>query len=284
MQKFNRNYLMSIQVDDDNRIEFGLPFSIEFQITRNTLASANTGKFKIYNLQEDKREQIYKDQYDTLNIKLIELKAGYGNDLSTIFKGWIKRAYSEHNGTNNITTIEAYDGGVAFISGQTSNTFNADTPKNDVLNSLVKSLPGVSIGAIGNFEGKLSRGNSYFGNTANLLSEITNGGFYVDNNKTYCLNKNECIEGNIQVITSESGLLEAPIREEQNITCKIIFEPRLLVGQIIELKSSINPRFNGQYKVIGFNHNGTISPAVNGQCMTKVNLYYGTALTKLLAK
>jgi hypothetical protein len=54
------------------------------------------------------------------------------------------------------------------------------------------------------------------------------------------LNNNECIEGSIQLITAESGLLESPRRSDTQLVFKILFEPRLRVGQILQLESKIN--------------------------------------------
>ena len=55
----------------------------------------------------------------------------------------------------------------------------------------------------------------------------------------------------------------------------MLFEPRLTLGQIINLQSTTNKQYNGLYKVVGFTHRGTISPAVCGDLRTTVNLFIG---------
>jgi len=68
-----------------------------------------------------------------------------------------------------------------------------------------------------------------------------------------------------------------PRRQNTYIQVDIIFEPRIQVGQIVEIVSQIDPRFNGQWKVQGIKHSGTISGAVGGDCKTTLQLFYGTA-------
>ncbi|MGB2578148.1 hypothetical protein AAIR98_000912 [Elusimicrobium simillimum] len=306
MRKLNRNYHLTIQVlskaqeeeiaaataagetellsklltaPGREQIEISLPFTMSFSIERNAAATANTARITLLNLSEDTRRKIYKDKHTTLQYKGIELRAGYGEDVKTlplIFKGNIKQAYNERVGTEYETRIEAYDGGFAFLNGYTAQSFNAGTPTNQVLDSLIKTLPGVNKGIVGDFNNKTLRGNAFSGPTTDLLQTMTEGNFFIDNEKAYCLKEEECFVGNVQVISSESGLLGSPQREETLLTFRIIFEPRVLIGQIVELVSETEKHFNGLYKVIAFTHSGTISPVVSGNCTTNVSLYYGT--------
>ncbi len=60
----------------------------------------------------------------------------------------------------------------------------------------------------------------------------------------------------------------------------MIFEPRFTVAQIIELQSETNRILNGDYKVMGFVHQGLISPSVDAPRITHVSLWKGTAALK----
>jgi hypothetical protein len=286
MEKFQRNYRLRVQVDKNNFIEITPPYSINFNIERNIFASANTAKIKIYNLNENARNQIYKDIYDTTTYKLVELYAGYGKDkslLPLIFKGNIKLAYSEHINTENETNIEGYDGGFEYINSRTANSFAAGTPQNDVIAALIKNMPTINIGAIGNFTDASVRGGAFNGSTTDLLNQITGGNFFIDNEKAYCLKENEVIAGGIAVINDSSGLLGTPRREMTYIQIRILFEPRFLVGQMVELKAETDKRFNGEYKVVGFRYNAVISDAVSGQAVTELSLWTGAKKFKQVA-
>lgn len=279
MQKWTRNYILSIQVEGNRWLDISLPFTMSFRVVRNTFATANTAKITILNLAEDTRRQIYKDRYKFNIYKGIELRAGYGDKkelLPIIFKGNIKQAYSQKDKVDYITEIEAYDGGFAFQNGRTIRSFAAGTGDKQILKTLIEDLPGVDIGKIGTFKGSLPRGNAMQGVTTDLIKDVSGGNFFIDNEKAYCLQEEECFRGNIGEINSGSGLLGSPQREETLLTFKMLFEPRLQVGQYIHLTSETEKLFNGSYKVIGLEHNGTISDATSGKCETKVSLFYGT--------
>lgn len=276
MIKFGLNYKIKIQVNDTEEIEVKYPISCEFSIDRNTLSQANTSSFSLVNLDENTRNKIYKDQYQTTVYKGIEFYAGYGNDLSLLFKGNIKRAYSERLGTEFYTKIEAYDGGFAFVNGYSARSFTAGTSQNKVFDSLVSDLPKLNKGVIGKgFEDDLKRGNVYNDNTMKVLRAITNDHVFVDNEKVNILLDEECIEGSIVKINAETGLLGTPLKEESSIIFNIVFEPRLLVGQALYLESKTEKNFNGNYKVIGFKHAGMISGSVPSKVVTSCNLWYG---------
>lgn len=278
MQKWTRNYILSIQVKDSQWIDISMPFTMSFRVVRNTFATANTAKITILNLSEDTRRKIYKDRYKFDLYKGIELRAGYGVQkelLPLIFKGNIKQAYSKKDKVDYITEIEAYDGGFAFQNGRTIRSFAAGTPDKQILKSLIEDLPAVSVGKIGTFKGSLPRGNAMQGVTADLIKNVSNSNFFIDNEKAYCMQEEECFRGNITEINSASGLLGSPQREETLLTFNMLFEPRLQVGQYVHLTSETEKLFNGSYKVIGLEHSGTISDATGGRCESKVSLFYG---------
>ncbi len=284
MDKRRRNYQLligpamvnGIVVGDPTAVLIEPPFTMEFDIQRNNLASTNNGTIRIYNLSEDVRKKVYKDSFRYDIRKTIQLKAGYGDTIPTIFKGCIRQASSVRQGVNFITTAECFDAGDAMINGEINQTFMAGTPKDQIMRQIIQTLPGVSVGAVGQFPGTSLKAETYSGNSANILKTLTNDGFFVDLEKAYCLNNNECITGAIPVLNSASGLLGTPVREETKLTFDIIFEPRLQIGQLIELQSSTERNFNGQYKVISIKHRGTISDSVCGDAVTSVGLWYGT--------
>lgn len=294
MEKRRRNYQLLIeegfrtfqQVSDGlpqgSTIQIGLPLTVEFDIVRNVLASANTSSIRIVNLAENTRGKIYKDAFATNYFKGIELKAGYGDTIPTIFKGNISSASSVRESVGMVTRVEAYDGGFAFTNGRADVAFQGGTPINQILDSAIKYLPQVNKGAVGNYSGKLARGLTLSGNPAEQLAQLTNGGFFVDNEKAYCLGDNECIEGELALINADTGLLGTPVREQTVLTFDMIFEPRLLIGQKVRLQSSTEKLFNGDYKVISVRHRGTISDSVCGSAITSVGLWYGTELLKVI--
>lgn len=282
MVKFNRNYILTIQTPLGGELTIKPPFTIEFDITRNVLTSANVCSIRIYNLSEKNRSLIRKDVTDYSDLRSIKLRAGYGDNLPVIFAGNITQAWSVRESTNMITQIECFDGGFAYATAQTSMEFPSGTDQRNILATMAKSLPGVEIGAIGDYTGQISRGNSYTGSTVDILRDLSGGGFFIDNGKANILGDSECLQGEIEVINSASGLLGTPIRENTIINFDMIFEPRLLIGQRIKLESITAANFNGFYKIISVKHRGMISESVSGDAITSVGMFYGTENLKVI--
>lgn len=275
---------MTVETQNGDFLIIAPPFTIEFDITRNTLTSANVCSIRIYNLSENNRNAIRFNIMDTGEFRSVQLTAGYGDTktLPVIFSGNITQAWSVREGNNFITSIESFDGGFAFANAETNEVFPSGTAQSTILQSLAASLPNVSLGAIGSYPGSLSRGKSVSGSTTDNLATLSGGGFFIDNGKAHILGDSECLRGEMLVINSASGLLGTPVREQTILTFDMIFEPRLIVGQKIQLDSSTGANFNGNYKIISLKHRGMISQAVCGDAITSVGMFYGVgALTEV---
>jgi len=273
MDKFNRTYKFFIDTNDGGQLEVGLPLSIDFNITRNTLSSANNAVFRIYNLSETNRSRIAKDRWEYNLLKRVVFFGGYEKDFPTCFSGNVQRCYSERQGVDVVTTIEAFDAGFAYANAQLE---NAQYPKGTARRSIVLDMMGklkqfgVEVGTIGNIEGTITRGNSFSGPIIKALTEITDGKFFIDNGKANVLDEKETLVGNLRVIDSNNGLLGTPIRENGNISMNMIFEPRIVVGQRVAIQSIVNKDINQNYKVTEVSHQGMISESVAGTATTKI--------------
>lgn len=256
-----------------------LPFTIEFDIIRNTLTSANVCKFRIYNLSLKNRNQLRFNISDYGQLRTVQFKGGYGNNLGICFQGNVSQAWSVREGVNFITQIECYDGGFAFVNGQTDAQFPAGATNQGVIANLAGSLPGVDVGAIGSYPGTLQRGASFSGTTTDHLRDLTGGGFFIDNGKANALGTNEYIQrGAVLTIDSKAGLLGTPVLEQTIVHFDMLWEPRLHAGEQVFLSSITEQNFNGAYKITGVKHRGIISESVCGSVTTTGEFLY----TKLL--
>jgi hypothetical protein len=291
VQKFNRIYDLLVETnhyDSDlstiliDNVKISEPFTVEFVISRNTCGASNTATFTIYNLGEPTRRKIYKDQYDVKHQRAIQFSAGYGsregqNFLSQVFNGEIKRAYSYRSGPDVKTEIECFSGAFGMVNGFASMTLPQGTPLQVVMQALANTIPGTKPPAtIGNFLETISgRGTSLFGNPAEMLKELSNNNFFIDEQKVYCLNKDEVVPGVITQINTDSGIVQTPKRSDTMVEVTLIFEPRIRVAQMILLDSNTERNYNGVYKVVGVTHRGTISATVGGDCLTTLQLMGG---------
>jgi len=287
-QKFTRACKLSIETTTqaygpeydtktNNNIVIPPEFSIEFEVARKSAASSQTATFKIYNLGEKTRRLIFADKFDAANRpRAIQFRAGYESFTPLIFNGQIKEASSKRQGVDMITTIECFDGGLAMAAGFSAVTVVGGTPIKDTLAQLASQVPNTTGKPIvGNFTGSSIRGKVLFGNTWNIIRQESQGLAIIDNGQVKILQPNEAIASDIPVITSASGLLGSPARSGALIEFDMLFEPRLTLGQIVQLESTTNSIYNGTYKVMGFTHSGMISPSVCGPAKSTVQLWLG---------
>lgn len=274
MNKFDRNYILTITELGKPDIQITWPTTLEFNVVRNTLSSANACQIRLFNLSLEHRDRLRQNQSDygaTFGYKQdIELRAGYGNNLAVIFRGNINYAFSQREGVNYITTLESFDAGLAQVNGYVDLEFSKGTPIKQVITEIANTLPDVTIGAIGLFIGALTKGASFTGNAMQILYELTGGGCYIDSGKFYALGTYEYVQSidSVSEISSASGLLQTPQLERTIVTFDMIFEPKLNIGTQVTLNSSTETGFNGQYIVKGVKHRGVISGAICGVAIT----------------
>lgn len=284
--KFNRIYQLSVGLYNGGVLNVALPFTCEFDITRNTLTSANVAQFRIYNLSQKNRGQLLRNALDYgLPFQSVTFRAGYGTGVPPImFTGNVSQAWSVREGTNFITTIECYDGGYAFINGTYDRTWIAGTPRNVIIADMMNTLPFVTVGAIGDFPDPIppGRNNTYSGRTTDLLKELTGGAFFIDSGKAYALKTNEYLlrANGVTVVNAATGLLGTPVLERSILHFEMLMEPGLNIGESVLLQSSTaDAIYNGQYKITAVKHRGIVSPVVSGRAITTGEFYFSKTPT-----
>jgi hypothetical protein len=292
-QKFNRRFKLTYQINDEEALIVRSPLTIEFDIQRNTASSLNSAVIKIYNLSLKNRNLLFKSRTslnDLTDRKYVILQAGYetalnkDSEMSVIFQGYILEADSYREGTNIITYISAQDGGIGVYNSTISKTFAGGLSLVNLFKQVASEIQDVTIGKVGNIEGNIKTSATLNGNAFYLL---TNRYFsekvFIDLGKINLMNLDEYIKTPfVPLITTKSGLLGTPRRQGNIVDISLMFEPRIQIQQLIEIKSSVNPIWDGQYKVIGLKHQGIISGAVGGDLITNLQLFIGDKLLKEL--
>ena len=280
MDKFNRNYKLTIETDTvGSTLVVAYPLTLEFSIRRECLSSAGTATFRIYNLGQVNRNKIFHPVTDPA-WRAIKLEAGYGDPLSVVFNGFIQEAksYRPEGQVNFITEITGYDIGQAMQ--KTTSDWNYSAPNNTfkyLINKIVTEDLKLPLGSMGSFKGVYALNGAFAKPAWEALKDVTDGDCYIDSGKVYCMKTNDAFDGAIPLINSDSGLLGSPRVNGNWIVFDMIFEPRLQIGQKVSLQSQSATKLNGDYKVISLEHSGTISGAVSGKCKTTVTLMLGSA-------
>lgn len=284
-KKFGRNYILTIQRADGQNVIIKPPFTVEFDIHRNSFSSQNVASFRIYNLNANNRNQIRKDQYTPTDFRKVAFAAGYGDTLAFAFVGNLNQAWSVREGTDYVTQIESYDSGYAYMNAVSNVNFAPKTEQKTIIEALISSMSqfGVTKGAVGAVTGaSQDRGTSISGNTIDAISTLSNQSFYTDNQKAYVIHEAEALDLPVPLINADSGLLGTPMIENQYIQFDMLFEPGITVSQLVNLQSqtfSQNEKtifsVNGLHKVISVKHRGVISGAVCGDATTTLGLLPG---------
>lgn len=281
--KLQRDFKLSIGISDQETIVVKYPITLAFDVARSTLSSCSVGRLSIYNMKESTRKKVFHDRFDTTTFRPVLLQAGYvgQNPLPIIFGGNIQAAYSSRRRADWVTEIEAQDGLFAVLNSQIDQTVPQGASLRQLVTTLMGSMTGnhVSPGAIGDMERDSSRGVTLTGNSWDLLSKLIEdqgGTAFIDQGKVHAIKKTEFIEGldGIPLISSETGLLNAQRRYKGRVDVDMIFEPRLSVGQKVELKS-VEKENNGVYQVAGIRHSGMISGALDQGVVTSAELWDG---------
>jgi hypothetical protein len=306
--KFGRDYVLTVGVGPfgppvqtggatggvsyaTNQVEIKPPLTLEFDIRREFMASAQTATLRIKNLKEKTRDIIYKDRFSTTLYAPIKLQAGYeGSPLSTIFEGsiWFASSY-RYDRRNIVTEIESFDGGFAYGNSFTSICLPPSHSFRDALTRLNGDLVGVyATPIIGTVPATLGpRSTVLVGPTFNLLTKLLPASVAatIDNNQLKVLADTDVIQFGPDVfeISVDSGLLDPPVREGAMLNCRMLFEPRIQLGQVVRLRSVVNSIFNGNFQVRGVSHYGIISDSEGGPAYTTLNLYLGPGFLKTLS-
>lgn len=297
LTKFNRNFVFTVYPEylagvdtappfqrenaEGTVYRFKNPTTIEFSIIRSINTSQSSGSFRIYNLGQETRDAIYKDNFKPQYLRVMTFEAGYGDVIPMLFNGFILEAksYRSEGSVNFITEIDAYDyAGFGVINSFSNFTLTAQdgSSPNHVINRLVQNLKDykVTVGAVSDFGNtNRTRGRTILGPTWEALQIETGNLAYTDNGKIYALKNQDLYLGEIEVIDAATGLLSTPKKRDQFLTLEILFEPRISVGQRIVLASRAAAKYNGEYKVVAVEHFGVISDAVGGKCKTILTLY-----------
>lgn len=289
-KKFGRNYRLTVwPIDAGPPIIITTPFTIKIDCSRRLDGGQNQLGIDIYNLSAANRNRIYQDknvlgQYFNRNTPSgttpvylnILLEAGYGDQLHRIFYGHIQWADSAREGTNIITHIEANSMLDDVVGTQLQVVLSAPITAKQILTYLVDQFPNLKLGAIGDFPTVFNKAVSLNGMVWDLIRLYGFGGTaFIDDGKVYILNNNEVI-GGIYIINDSTGILQTPRREQNFLIVTTLMETGVqLLGQMVQIQSTITPQYNGIYKVLNVRHTGTISEAVCGNMISTFVLMAG---------
>ena len=282
---YNRRYELKItplKIVGTSVVEAGAPIiitdpiTIHFTVNKMIYAGANcSASIEIYNLNKSTRDSIFYDWLHINELRKVELSAGYYNGkFATIYRGVIRSCRPKKVGVDVIMEIEA-ESGLFVLDNEISMAFDGGEDSGEIISTLVDKTKTLQDGAQ-NIEEKLfPRTVSLLGPAALLLKTYTNEKGFVDDEHYLVLEPNDAVEGSVRVIDDSTGLLGVPERDRTTVKINCMFEPRIKLGEIIQINSRIAPVFDGQYKVWGISHSGVIGLSAGGSLTTSLTLFTG---------
>ena len=302
--KFGQSYHMEVQ-GQTQRHEIDYPLTCAFSITRTQFSSLNAARFSIYGLNALKQKDIYFDRniLQSLSDTTIKFSAGYTSQnpgagaikppLPVIFIGSVHEAYTARNGAEIITQIGAFDGGFAAINSFADGVMW--TPKTTYADAMLNVMEtmrsdGVTPGQV-NVKSAVPQPlpftdyGCFTGNSLEVLRKNLPRGAtcFIDNCVVHILGQNDTLIAPtaLPVLSSSTGLLGVPKRQFFTVECTMIFEPRIVIGQLLRLNSVLAPWVNNDiYKVTEFTHAGTISAVESAAVTTNLILQSTSAVLR----
>lgn len=270
------SYTLLVQQRKNNLfVEIKNPFTVTFDIKKNNFTGPNMLTLKVFNLGQETRESIRKDQLFHIDKRQdIIFNAGMNGNAPMIFNGTVLSCTTGKEGNNIVTNIVATDHAESRAS-VSKRSYKAGTPYSVIVDELITDLAinGVGKGYVATIPGVTKRGYSIFKKTTEALAEITKGQFFIENRVANVVRRGGSIPANTRKITADQ-IIGSPSSQNSQIFLETLFFPAVVMGQMLEIESRVNPQYNGVAKVFMINHKGTISGGVRTSVTTQVGLKY----------
>jgi len=291
MRKQQRNYYIEAEDINGNIQTISYPLTCDFTITRNTMGGIQEADFTIYNLGQNTRRLLNKNTVDFSpnNLRSFKFYAGYGaTNLPLVFQGQVLTCNSvrEEGSPDWETNFACQDPGL-LPTASVSLPITPQQTRAQGIQGLVglmnqNASTGVSLGLIGpgfQPDSNFLRNISFSGSYLQILGQMTGGNlsggnYFFENQLLNILQPNEAFQNDgITTLSINQGLLGAPYYEQTWVFANVLFEPRIKMGQLLDLQSIDQPWLNGKKKVVAYTHSGIISESVGGKCQTQIQLF-----------
>jgi len=235
---FNRQVLFKVLLKNKT-IEIR-ELRIKFDIKKSRTREQNKATIEIYNLNETTRANIKKEGVT------VELFAGYADDVGLIFRGDIREVFHKKINADMITTITAGDGDNALRSSSVNLTLPAEATLKEQVELLADKLEGIKKGKIVGIDGLEGnkRATTFVGSVREELDRLAvkYDFAYTVENHVFNLVRNRQHTGLGEVISVESGMIEAPIATEKGVDVKTLLNNNLKCNSLFRLESKFLKR------------------------------------------
>jgi hypothetical protein len=251
MKQFGRRYQLVIGNQSDGFMFDNL--RVAFDVTKSLDKNPNPAKIRVWNLTKAHRGAVLSGQYKTL-----ALSVGY-EAIRLIYAGDIVKRNVIRDGMDFVLDMECGDGSKAFTSARVNMTLPAGTTDAEAAIALAGTMPDTTRGtmAVTRTAGS-ARPRVYCGNSRNALSNLAranNADWSVQDGAVVMLPSNAALAGVGPLISQETGMVGMPLQTDNGLEVKCLCNPAITVGGVVRVVS-IEPHYNGDYKVVSVQHTG----------------------------
>lgn len=259
-ERFLRDYELTIGLGAQ-AVVIKPPFRIVFSADKSDKSDLNKMTLKIYGLNEDKRRKLVR-QSDDKEAKAsknnqyfpIDLQIGYQGKIETISRGSVDQAFSTREGAQFVTTLICLDGGHDFLKGFVSTSV---TSKQAAIDAVLKTMPNTQKGKIG-AQKDIGRPKILVGNSMATIQDMLDPDqrWFIDDERLNILGGNEVVSGYIPLISAETGLINTPEADKEEVVLTTFLNPSIKVGGLFKLVSATAPHLDGIYKASLITYSG----------------------------
>lgn len=247
MQQFGRAIQLVIGNDRESIVIDG-GLTISFDITKTITSEPNEATISVVNLSQSTRNLITEKKYNR-----ILLNAGYGDDLRTLFVGYIDDVNNRKEGVDTTTAMTCTDGSIDYRNSRTAKTIAAGSTDKDIVNEVMKDMPNTKAGTqeIPKAQ-RLPRGKVLVGNSRDILKAVAknqNADWSIQDDKLVILPKTSALANNEGFLIAEnSGMIGSPQKTSDGLEVRCYLNNLLRVGQLVRIESRIK-EYSGDFKI-----------------------------------
>lgn len=255
---YGRSYKVTIDTIEITDLD------VSFQVDKTlNPGEPNKAEVSVYNLNNDHIKQL-----EGLGEVAVQIEAGYGDTLSTLFTGYLRTGSTTYEGVDRVTTLSSADGEQAVRSKRIQKTVSKNTSASDVIRDLVKAL-GIGEGNLNDAIGKIDQqidkrlfaeGTVLVGSPAREMTMICRSCgmlWSIQGGKLQLIPIKQALDGEALEISSEHGLVGSPtVNNDKLMSCTILMIPDVYPGRKLVMNAA---RVTGQYRIETTSHHGDTS-------------------------
>ena len=212
---------------------------IRFAVRRGDFSTPNSADIRVYNVSDNTASKAQKE------FTRVRLEAGYDGNYGVIFDGTIIQVRrGRESQTDTYLDITAADGDSAYNFSVVNCALAAGATLDDQLNVCLQAMAphGVTLGYKPELsKQKLPRGKVMSGMVRDYLDSITRAAaakWSIQDGRLYIIPLSNYVPGEALPINSASGMVGLPEQTQNGISLKMLLNPSVKIGRLIELNNS----------------------------------------------